>query len=145
MSSVENILANATAEQIAEVRDWASDCIGLSAGVKVGAERAIAYVERNYPGGWDAFVSECCSPKKETPAPVSSYTHCACRDCMDVTVSSNPARPELCELCHAAGCGDPDATTWPECQRDDAYDTDESERTRDGYSFATGELGGTSY
>jgi hypothetical protein len=39
---------------------------------------------------------------------------------MDVTVSSNPARPELCELCHAAGCGDPDTITWPECQRDDA-------------------------
>lgn len=52
---------------------------------------------------------------------MSGYTNCACRDCMDVTVSSNPARPELCEPCHAAGCGDPDATTWPECQRDDAY------------------------
>jgi hypothetical protein len=40
---------------------------------------------------------------------------------MDVTVSKNPARPELCELCHAADCGNPDAMTWPECQRDDAY------------------------
>lgn len=57
----------------------------------------------------------------EPPKPRSGYTHCACRDCMDVTVSGNLARPELCELYQEAGCGDPDATTWPECQRDDAY------------------------
>jgi hypothetical protein len=55
------------------------------------------------------------------PAPQSGYAPCACRDCMDTVVSKNMARPELCDECLAAGCGDPDATTWPECQRDDAY------------------------
>lgn len=51
---------------------------------------------------------------------MSGYTHCACRDCMDTVVSKNMARPELCSDCHAAGCGDAGATTWPECQRNDA-------------------------
>lgn len=50
-----------TPEQIMDARDWASDCLGLSAGVKVSADRGVAYVQRNYPGGWDAFVAECCT------------------------------------------------------------------------------------
>jgi hypothetical protein len=54
-------------------------------------------------------------------APQSGYTHCACRDCMETIVAKNMARPELCDDCNAAGCGDPDATTWPDCQRDDVY------------------------
>jgi hypothetical protein len=49
---------NITAEQITEAIDWASDCLGLSRGVKVSAERALAYVKSNYPGGWEAFVAE---------------------------------------------------------------------------------------
>ncbi|MGW2169127.1 hypothetical protein ACWC1C_01190 [Streptomyces sp. NPDC001705] len=52
----------------------------------------------------------------------SGYAHCACRDCMEIIVANNPARPELCDDCNAAGCGDPDAQGWPECQRDDAYE-----------------------
>lgn len=56
------------------------------------------------------------------PAPQSGYTHCACRDCMEIFVANNTARPELCDGCNVAGCGDPDATTWPECQRDDTYE-----------------------
>ena len=122
MSNTETILANATEEQIAEARDWASDCLGKSAGVKVSAERAIKYVEANYPGGWTNFLAEIFPAEPETARPgTSGYTDCACRDCFDVTVSKNPARPELCELCHAADCGNPDATTWHEYQRDDAY------------------------
>lgn len=49
---------------------------------------------------------------------MSGYTHCACRDCFEIIVSSNPARPELCDGCNGAGCGDPDAQGWPECQRE---------------------------
>lgn len=58
----------------------------------------------------------------------SGYTHCACRDCMDVAMSSNVSKPELCSECKDAGCV-PIApyneriqfcSTY-ECQRDDAY------------------------
>lgn len=52
---------------------------------------------------------------------MSGYAHCACRDCFETIVAKNPARPELCDDCNAAGCGDPDAAGWPECQREDAY------------------------
>lgn len=50
----------ATAEQISEAVDWASDCLGLTCGARVSAGRAMAYVGNHYPGGWDVFVSECC-------------------------------------------------------------------------------------
>lgn len=58
-------------------------------------------------------------------APQSGYTPCACRDCMDITMSSDTNNPELCELCDSAGCvawtqGSPAVIAW-ECQRDDAY------------------------
>lgn len=56
----------------------------------------------------------------------SGYTHCACRDCMDTTVSSDTSKPELCEDCKEAGC----EAAMPvagmllggDCQRDDAYE-----------------------
>ena len=56
---------------------------------------------------------------------MSGYTYCACRDCMDTTVSSNANNPELCSECETAGCeptpfGEP-MTNRYECQRDDAY------------------------
>lgn len=51
----------ATAEQIAEAQDWAADCMNLPADCKPSAEYAMAYVERDYPGGWSAFVEECCT------------------------------------------------------------------------------------
>lgn len=63
-------------------------------------------------------------------APQSGYTSCACRDCMDVTASSDTSKPELCEECTEAGCeayrpGDTEYEALPahmrECQRDDAY------------------------
>lgn len=34
----------------------------------------------------------------------SGYTHCACRDCFEVTVSSDTDEPELCSACEDAGC-----------------------------------------
>jgi hypothetical protein len=60
--------------------------------------------------------------------PQSGCTPCACRDCMDVTVSSDTSKPELCSECEDAGCvaiapynaGVQFCTTY-ECQRDDAY------------------------
>lgn len=60
---------------------------------------------------------------------MSGYTPCACRDCMDVTVSSDMSKPELCEECIEAGCSPrPDGREprlydgqFYECQRDDAY------------------------
>lgn len=64
----------------------------------------------------------------------SGYTPCACRDCMDIAVSSDMNKPELCSGCKEAECepyrpGDSDYESLPaympaymrECQRDDAY------------------------
>lgn len=48
-------------ERVQEAINWASDCIGLTGGDKVSEERARAYVKANYPGGWEAFVAECCT------------------------------------------------------------------------------------
>ena len=50
----------------------------------------------------------------------SGYTDCACRDCFDVTVSSDVSNPEMCHDCEDAGCA-PDS----ECQRPDAYGVDD--------------------
>ncbi|NJP50100.1 hypothetical protein HCJ93_08445 [Streptomyces sp. SBST2-5] len=63
--------------------------------------------------------------------PQSGYTPCACRDCMDVTVSSDVTKPELCEACAEAGCTNhsnlPGFMTGYglgyECQRDDTYES----------------------
>lgn len=77
-----------------------------------------------------ATLAPIASPEP-TPVPQSGYTPCACRDCMDITVSSNTAQPELCSECKDEGCevfrlGDSDYESLPghmrECQRDDAYD-----------------------
>lgn len=57
----------------------------------------------------------------------SGYTPCACRDCMDIAISSDQSQPELCSECKAAGCvvhDGPEPTVHhpgTECQRDDAY------------------------
>lgn len=47
----------------------------------------------------------------------SGYTPCACRDCFDVSISSEDTKPELCLLCKDAGC----QASNGECQRADAY------------------------
>lgn len=61
---------------------------------------------------------------------MSGYTPCACRDCMDVTISSNTTEPELCAECAEAGCTS--HSSLPgfisgyglgyECQRADTYE-----------------------
>lgn len=66
---------------------------------------------------------------KKTSQPQSGYTPCACRDCMDTTVSSDVTKPELCGDCIDADClayseadereGVPSYSF--DCQRDDAY------------------------
>jgi ribosomal protein S27E len=62
--------------------------------------------------------------------PQSGYTPCACRDCMDTTVSWDAQTPSRCSLCWEAGCEPfaPDSADYNalpghmrECQRDDAY------------------------
>ncbi len=61
------------------------------------------------------------------PEPQSGYTPCACRDCMDVAMSSDVTKPELCEACKGADCRDWNSQvgqehhSWFTCQRDDAY------------------------
>jgi hypothetical protein len=55
----------------------------------------------------------------QTP-PRSGLTNCACRDCGDVSISSDTRHPELCLLCKDAGCKPNNG----ECQRQDAPDTD---------------------
>lgn len=56
----------------------------------------------------------------------SGYTPCACRDCMDTTVSSDMTKSELCSECEESGCDawlgaeSSDCLSY-ECQRDDAY------------------------
>lgn len=61
---------------------------------------------------------------------MSGCTPCACRDCMDVAMSSDIANPELCGLCEEAGCEPLPMTPFPgmltmfNCQREDAYEDD---------------------
>ncbi len=49
----------------------------------------------------------------------AGYTHCACHDCFDVTVSSDMDKPELCSECEENDCdGDGDG----ECNRPPDYE-----------------------
>jgi hypothetical protein len=65
--------------------------------------------------------------------PTSGYTHCACRDCFDVTISNDMTRPDLCGLCAEAGCEPNNG----ECQRDDAYGTDDTTAGKDTPTMST--------
>jgi len=77
-------------------------------------------------------LSATLTPMAETKTIItqSGYTACACRDCMDTTVSSDVTKPELCLPCKGAGCEihvGPEPTIWHpgvECQREDAYGDD---------------------
>lgn len=63
----------------------------------------------------------------DKPVPESGYTPCACRDCMDVTTSTDVTQPELCGQCEEADCEPLPMHPFPgmlsmfNCQRDDAY------------------------
>jgi hypothetical protein len=59
---------------------------------------------------------------------MSGYTACACRDCMDIAISSvyngRRLQPVLCQDCEDAGCVNADVNMdgyQYDCQRDDAY------------------------
>jgi hypothetical protein len=53
----------------------------------------------------------------------SGYVQCACRDCMEIAISSGGKKRAFCSGCRDAGC--PDYQGQPgmsqECQRPDAY------------------------
>jgi hypothetical protein len=53
----------------------------------------------------------------------SGYTHCRCRDCFEIAISDDMSVPEYCDECVKAGC--PDQGEDSECQRPDAYETEQ--------------------
>lgn len=53
--------------------------------------------------------------------PESGYTHCACRDCFNITVAGEDFYEELCAECARAEC-DGDG----ECQAPGAYGMEDS-------------------
>lgn len=63
------IESSATPEQISEARDWIADAYPQSAYdmsdehpvFAESAESVMAFVARRYPGGWSAFVADCCT------------------------------------------------------------------------------------
>ena len=65
---------------------------------------------------------------------MSGYTHCACRDCFETTVSNDMASPDLCHDCEDAGC-EPDE----ECQSPHAYGGELEPATR--YMVIVGNVG----
>lgn len=54
------------------------------------------------------------------PGQGSGYTPCACRDCMEIAVSGDTAKPDYCSACEGA-CG-PEHTTSTECQAEGGDD-----------------------
>lgn len=63
------IESRATKEQITEARDWIADAYPQSGYdmsdvhpvYDLSAERVEGFITRRYPGGWVAFVEECCT------------------------------------------------------------------------------------
>lgn len=55
----------------------------------------------------------------------SGYTYCACRDCFEIVVSNDMARPDYCDECEG-NCG-PEHSLSEECQAEGAYGTFEEE------------------
>lgn len=79
------------------------------------AEHVVSCLECALALGREIASGEVTRMKNESPMsePASAgYTHCACRDCFDETVSSDETKPELCSLCEEAGC---DADGKSEC------------------------------
>lgn len=65
---------------------------------------------------------------------LGGYVPCACRDCFDVAFvpshwSDAPSTPAFCHDCEKAGCPDYQGHEGltQECQREDAYECDDSE------------------
>lgn len=54
----------------------------------------------------------------------SGYTDCACRDCFEIAVSDDMAKPDLCNECEEAGC---DADGKSECCVEHEREGDENE------------------
>lgn len=48
-------------DQMREAEDWTRDCLGLANETFVSYRRSYLYVKRSYPGGWSAFIAECCT------------------------------------------------------------------------------------
>jgi ribosomal protein S27E len=69
----------------------------------------------------DRIIAELVAKDPPTVRSQSGYTNCACRDCFDVTISSDQNKPELCELCGEAMC---DESGESACERIDADDGD---------------------
>ena len=49
----------------------------------------------------------------------SGYTYCACRDCFNITVSSDMSKPELCSECEEHDCdgeGASECDCPPDCE-----------------------------
>jgi len=65
--------ASPTAEQIAEARDWIADAYpafplddsDMHPVYEESAESVQRYVSRHYPGGWAAFIADCCTYVQE--------------------------------------------------------------------------------
>jgi hypothetical protein len=67
--------------------------------------------------------SDCLRPDFKRPKiGQSGYTPCACKDCMDIAISSDDAYCDLCEFCKEAGC---DETGQSDCQRTDDLEDDD--------------------
>jgi hypothetical protein len=54
--------------------------------------------------------------------PMSGYTHCACRDCMETVMSDDMAHPDLCSDCEEAGC-EPDSECCVEPELEEMEET----------------------
>ena len=51
----------------------------------------------------------------------SGYTHCSCRDCMELTISNDVLVPTLCEECRIHCDPDPRFHRTEECHAPGAY------------------------
>jgi hypothetical protein len=102
----------------------------LSRGTRVytyeHGEGAVAFVRHDDTGEQILYVSVFfdedggsvptrCDPRDVMPiVGKSGYCDCACRDCFDITVSSDATKPALCGECLEAGC---DAAGASDCER----------------------------
>lgn len=73
---------------------------------------------------------------------MSGYTECACRDCMETTVSSDVAKPAFCDECLTHACDVRASLGKTECNVPGAYDGDGyAVELDDAWAAATGKVG----